>query len=103
MTRRGESPRGTWALGLVLAGMLAGWSSGTEATPTRTPQVPTPTASLAPVANGAVTQARVAVRTRAQIVEISPADGSVLRGHPHVDGWLMWPRQQAAAQPTAPS
>lgn len=35
---------------------------------------------------------RIAVRTQAHIVEISPVDGRLLASRPPEDGWLIWPR-----------
>jgi hypothetical protein len=36
---------------------------------------------------------RIAVRTRTGVTEISAADGSVIAHHPHIDGWVIWPRR----------
>ncbi|HET7736673.1 MAG TPA: hypothetical protein VFK52_11895 [Nocardioidaceae bacterium] len=38
--------------------------------------------------------ARIAVRTRHHITEISAADGSVIKQHPHRNGWIIWPARE---------
>ena len=37
---------------------------------------------------------RIAVRTRKRITEISAEDGTVIRRHPFLEGWLVWPARK---------